>query len=134
MNGFMIQSHLKAYGFSRCNQGFQIFPDSYDERIYLYCTTKVVPYQFKRFDVVSDDSDHRFLKSQNGDDCFSNATSGVYKRIMKEWRILDQNLPESIYVRVFEKRIDLLTAAIVGAVGTPYHDGLFFFDVAFPPD
>lgn len=41
---------------------------------------------------------------------------------------------ENIYVRVFEERMDLLRAAIVGAPGTPYHDGLFFFDICFPPD
>jgi hypothetical protein len=28
--------------------------------------------------------------------------------------------------------MDLLRAAIVGPAGTPYHDGLFFFDVHFP--
>jgi ubiquitin-conjugating enzyme E2 O len=38
----------------------------------------------------------------------------------------------SIYVRVAEDRTDLLRAAIVGPKGTPYHDGLFFFDVHFP--
>jgi ubiquitin-conjugating enzyme E2 O len=41
---------------------------------------------------------------------------------------------ESIYVRVYEERIDLLRTAIVGPAGTPYHDGLFFFDVRFPSD
>lgn len=41
---------------------------------------------------------------------------------------------ESIYVRVYEDRIDLIRAAIVGPAGTPYHDGLFFFDVCFPPE
>lgn len=41
---------------------------------------------------------------------------------------------ESIYVRVYEDRMDLLGAAIVGAPGTPYHDGLFFFDIYLPPD
>jgi len=41
---------------------------------------------------------------------------------------------ETIYVRIYEERIDLLRAAIVGASGTPYHDGLFFFDVFLPPD
>lgn len=30
--------------------------------------------------------------------------------------------------------MDLLRVAIVGALGTPYHDGLFFFDIQFPPD
>lgn len=27
-----------------------------------------------------------------------------------------------------------MRAAIVGASGTPYHDGLFFFDICFPPE
>jgi ubiquitin-protein ligase len=44
------------------------------------------------------------------------------------------NYVESIYVRVYEDRIDLLRAAIVGPAGTPYHDGLFFFDVRFPSE
>lgn len=39
---------------------------------------------------------------------------------------------DTIYVRVYESRMDLLRAVIVGAEGTPYHDGLFFFDVYFP--
>lgn len=53
---------------------------------------------------------------------------------MKEWKILEKNLPESIYVRTYESRIDLLRAVIIGARGTPYHDGLFFFDIVFPSD
>ncbi|KAI4334988.1 hypothetical protein L6164_013678 [Bauhinia variegata] len=90
---------------------------------------------FNRFDVVSDDSDHSYLSSKkSGAHRFSNSGSEVFKKIMKEWRILEQNLPESIYVRVYEKRIDLLRAVIVGAAGTPYHDGLFFFDISLPPD
>ncbi|GJR22166.1 probable ubiquitin-conjugating enzyme E2 25 isoform X2 [Tanacetum coccineum] len=38
----------------------------------------------------------------------------------------------TIFVRVYESRMNLLRAAIIGAEGTPYHDGLFFFDVCFP--
>ena len=53
---------------------------------------------------------------------------------MQEWKILENNLPETIYVRVYDQRMDLLRAVIVGAAGTPYHDGLFFFDFSFPPD
>ena len=30
--------------------------------------------------------------------------------------------------------MDLLRAALVGAPGTPYHDGLFFFDIYLPPE
>jgi ubiquitin-protein ligase len=39
-----------------------------------------------------------------------------------------------IYVRVFEDRMDLIRAVIVGASGTPYQDGLFFFDFHLPPE
>ncbi|XP_061992623.1 putative ubiquitin-conjugating enzyme E2 38 [Rosa rugosa] len=85
---------------------------------------------FTRFDVVSDHSDHYYSaygkKQKYG--------GSVHKLIMKEWRILENNLPDSIYVRVYETRIDLLRAVIVGAAGTPYHDALFFFDINFPSD
>ena len=37
-----------------------------------------------------------------------------------------------IFVRAYESRMDLMRAVIVGADGTPYHDGLFFFDIYFP--
>lgn len=37
-----------------------------------------------------------------------------------------------IYVRVSENRMDLLRAVMIGPQGTPYHDGLFFFDAQFP--
>lgn len=96
--------------------------------------------EFKRFDIVSDDSDHHFLKPPDSDKnsaayftSFLKHSSQAYKKIMEQWRTLEQDLPESIYVRAYEKRIDLLRAVIVGSAGTPYHDGLFFFDITFPP-
>jgi len=88
----------------------------------------------ERFDVVSDDTDHHFLRSVTDSEEFRKVGSDVYKRIMREWKILARSLPDSIYVSVYEKRIDLLRATIVGTAGTPYHDGLFFFDIAFPHD
>ncbi|KAK1686623.1 hypothetical protein QYE76_047471 [Lolium multiflorum] len=39
---------------------------------------------------------------------------------------------ETIYTRVFEDRMDLLRVVMVGASGTPYHRGLFFFDLQLP--
>ncbi|KAF9603365.1 hypothetical protein IFM89_035500 [Coptis chinensis] len=38
----------------------------------------------------------------------------------------------TIFVGVYEERMDLLRAVIIGTPGTPYHDGLFFFDILFP--
>jgi ubiquitin-conjugating enzyme E2 O len=72
-------------------------------------------------------------KSGDEDDCFNMGTT-VYKNIMREWKILDKDLPDTIYVRVYDTRVDLLRAVLVGATGTPYRDGLFFFDIKFPPD
>ncbi|KAJ4967302.1 hypothetical protein NE237_019151 [Protea cynaroides] len=94
--------------------------------------------EFKQFDIVEDYSDHHFKKANlsgnKGHSLIINNTDKVKKKIAREWKILQENLPESIYVRVYEGRIDLLRAAIIGAAGTPYHDGLFFFDILFPSD
>ncbi|KAG9138617.1 hypothetical protein Leryth_012944 [Lithospermum erythrorhizon] len=93
--------------------------------------------EFRRFDIVSDVSDHHYIKSnESGKEMqsFANANGTVQCQIMKEWKILETDLPDSIYVRAYETRIDLLRAVIIGAPGTPYHDGLFFFDIVFPSD
>ncbi|KAL5714631.1 (E3-independent) E2 ubiquitin-conjugating enzyme [Ranunculus cassubicifolius] len=84
---------------------------------------------FQQFDSVTDASDHHFVGSNlKGKEYKEN----VMKKIMQEWKILEKNLPESIFVRVYEDRIDLLRAVIVGPPGTPYYNGLFFFDFCFP--
>lgn len=84
---------------------------------------------FKRFDGAEDYSDHHYRSLK------SLSTSKRWtKKILEQWRILENNLPETIYVRVYEKRMDLMRAVIIGAQGTPYHDGLFFFDIFFPED
>ncbi|XP_021894665.1 uncharacterized protein LOC110812246 [Carica papaya] len=87
--------------------------------------------QFKQFDIVEDHSDHYYTSR---DDSAKQSSKTWAKRVQEEWRILENNLPETILVRVYESRMDLMRAVIVGAEGTPYHDGLFFFDVFFPPD
>uniref|UniRef100_A0A0D9ZBL2 UBC core domain-containing protein n=1 Tax=Oryza glumipatula TaxID=40148 RepID=A0A0D9ZBL2_9ORYZ len=84
---------------------------------------------FSHFDVVQDFSDHYYAKNSPG-----KTSKDWVKTIQNEWRLLQKDLPESIYVRVYEDRIDLLRAAIVGPAETPYHDGLFFFDVCFPSE
>ncbi|KAI3970666.1 hypothetical protein MKX01_024313 [Papaver californicum] len=87
--------------------------------------------EFKHFGVITtenDIKDHHYFSST------STLSSTGNVKIMKEWRILERNLPCSIYVRAYEGRIDLLRAVIVGPTGTPYHDGLFFFDIKFPSD
>lgn len=83
---------------------------------------------FKQFDVVTDETDHYFASKTKNVEKTSNAWT---RKIQQEWKILEKDLPDTIYVRVYETRMDLLRAAIVGPAGTPYHDGLFFFDFQF---
>ncbi|TKY59265.1 ubiquitin-conjugating enzyme E2 24 [Spatholobus suberectus] len=89
--------------------------------------------QFKQFDVIENCPDHHFFDEGKGLS-MSQVKRGWVKKVQQEWSILEKNLPETIYVRVFGERMDLMRAAIVGASGTPYHDGLFLFDICFPPE
>ncbi|KAK8564355.1 hypothetical protein V6N12_036481 [Hibiscus sabdariffa] len=84
----------------------------------------------KRFDTAKDPLDHYFLGA-NGQ---NNNGRKWLKKVQQDWNILQNNLPDGIYVRVYEDRMDLLRAVIVGAYGTPYQDGLFFFDFHLPPE
>ncbi|KAL1366552.1 putative ubiquitin-conjugating enzyme E2 38 [Arachis ipaensis] len=85
--------------------------------------------QFKQFDVVDSFPDHFFDKQGTS---AAQRSKNWAKRIQEEWKILEENLPETVFVKVSESRMELLRAAIIGPQGTPYHDGLFFFDCFFP--
>nr|XP_043638463.1 putative ubiquitin-conjugating enzyme E2 38 [Erigeron canadensis] len=85
---------------------------------------------FKRFDTVVDYSDHLFSAESSPET--QQAPIDWVNKIQEDRRILKERLPDTIFVRVFESRMDILRAAIVGQKGTPYHDGLFFFDMCFP--
>ncbi|CAH2036537.1 unnamed protein product, partial [Thlaspi arvense] len=84
---------------------------------------------FKRFDTVDDFPDHHY--ASKGKTSKQHSKTWV-KKVQADWQILENDLPETIFVRVCESRMDLLRAVIIGAEGTPYHDGLFFFDIQFP--
>ncbi|XP_055808891.1 probable ubiquitin-conjugating enzyme E2 25 isoform X2 [Solanum dulcamara] len=84
---------------------------------------------FKKFDTVEDHSDHFYSRQASSGNVPSKNWA---KKIQEEWKILENDLPDTIFVRVYESRMDLLRAVIMGADGTPYHDGLYFFDVFFP--
>lgn len=83
----------------------------------------------KQFDTVEDYSDHYFAKESKE---VKKPPKEWMKKIQQDWKLLENDLPETIFVRVYEERMDLLRAVIVGPAGTPYHDGLFFFDFQFP--
>lgn len=85
---------------------------------------------FKHFDTAKDPLDHYFLGAYGQ----NNNGRRWFKKVQQDWSILQNNLPYTIYVRVYEDRMDLLRAVIVGAYGTPYQDGLFCFDFHLPPE
>ncbi|KAL8142529.1 hypothetical protein V2J09_015561 [Rumex salicifolius] len=85
---------------------------------------------FKHFDTAKDPLDHFFLDVNQP----RNSGRKWLKKVQQDWNILQNNLPDGIYVRVYEDRIDLLRAVLVGAYGTPYQDGLFFFDFHLPSE
>ncbi|KAK4258478.1 hypothetical protein QN277_004921 [Acacia crassicarpa] len=84
---------------------------------------------FKRFDITRDPTDHYFIGANR-----QTNSRKWFKKVQQDWSILQNNLPDGIYVRVYEDRMDLLRAVIVGAFGTPYQDGLFFFDFHLPSE
>ncbi|KAJ0230078.1 ubiquitin-conjugating enzyme E2 26 [Hirschfeldia incana] len=84
---------------------------------------------FKRFDTVEDFSDHHYASKGKASKQHSKTW---LKKVQADWKILEKDLPETIFVRACESRMDLMRAVIIGAEGTPYHDGLFFFDIHFP--
>ncbi|KAI5067889.1 hypothetical protein GOP47_0016234 [Adiantum capillus-veneris] len=85
---------------------------------------------FKQFDSVKDTTDHHFRNEASQP---SNQRRWS-KKIQQEWAMLERCLPDTIFVRVYEDRMDLMRSVIVGASGTPYHDGLFFFDLFLPAE
>ncbi|KAM0928216.1 hypothetical protein ACQ4PT_002341 [Festuca glaucescens] len=91
------------------------------------------PSNFAHFDVVQSPPDHHYL------DIMDQGSSGgkVWVRaVQKEWKILENNLPDTIYVRVYEDCMDLLGGGGGGGAETELteiSDGLFFFDLQLPP-
>lgn len=89
---------------------------------------------FKQFDTVDCHSDHYYSKPElRRVQVVKKPSKDWAKRIQHEWKVLEKDLPDTIFVRAYEDRMDLLRAVIMGPAGTPYHDGLFFFDIYFPP-
>lgn len=73
-------------------------------------------------------TDHHFLNTPR------NLNASVMRRIMKENGILRRSLPDGVFVRAWESRLDLLRVLIVGPHGTPYEFAPFVVDLQFGPD
>ncbi|KAI9445331.1 hypothetical protein H4582DRAFT_2071007 [Lactarius indigo] len=79
---------------------------------------------WKRFEVLPEaPRDHAFFNSTP-----SRPSRNFLTRLQKEYRALSSSLPESIIVRAYEDRSDLLRSLIIGPENTPYEDAPFVID------
>lgn len=62
-------------------------------------------------------------------------TRAWQRGVSREWGILRAGAPQgAMWIRCFEERMDLLRVAIAGAPGSPYHNGLYIFDIRVPAE
>ena len=80
-----------------------------------------------QFTVLEDSppADHHFINHP------SKIIAPILGRIIKEHRIMNSSLPEGVFVRTWESRLDLLRVLIVGPRDTPYELAPFMFDFYF---
>ncbi|KAI5821494.1 hypothetical protein BZA77DRAFT_289264 [Pyronema omphalodes] len=80
------------------------------------------PSRFRVLDSPIPD-DHHYKNQQS-----TTRSPAVARRIHKEHKILASSLPDGIFVRTWESRLDLLRVLIVGPRNTPYELAPFVFD------
>ncbi|KAF8167745.1 hypothetical protein B0H34DRAFT_740587 [Crassisporium funariophilum] len=80
--------------------------------------------RWKRFEILSSaPPDHAFFSSTP-----ATPSKAFLGRLRREYQVLSSSLPESILVRAFEDRTDLLRSLIIGPENTPYEDAPFVID------
>lgn len=79
---------------------------------------------WKRFEILATAPvDHAFYSTPP-----AQTSRNFLARLTKEYRALQSSLPDSILVRAFEDRTDLLRCLIIGPENTPYQDAPFVID------
>ncbi|KAG7450676.1 uncharacterized protein BT62DRAFT_927948 [Guyanagaster necrorhizus] len=85
-------------------------------------------FPWKRFDILpSAPHDHAYYASLP-----AQPSKSFLSRLQREYRILQSSLPESIIIRTYEDRADLLRSLIIGPNNTPYEDAPFVIDWMLP--
>jgi ubiquitin-conjugating enzyme E2 O len=80
--------------------------------------------QWQRFLILPNaPNDHAFLSRAS-----TTRPRSYLARLNKEYRALTSSLPETILVRAYEDRTDLLRTLIIGPENTPYEDAPFMID------
>ncbi len=89
-----------------------------------YSSYTSVPLQFAILD-CSTPIDHHYI------DQTTPLTASLMRRISKENEIMRKSLPDGIFVRTWDSRLDLLRVLIVGPYGTPYEFAPFVIDLRY---
>ncbi|CAJ0941165.1 unnamed protein product, partial [Mesorhabditis belari] len=80
------------------------------------------------FQMLPTCTSHKWLKVESA------SFNATFKRaIQKEYKMFAE-LPEGIFVRAYENRLDLLHAIIVGPRGTPFDSTPYFFEIKLPDE
>jgi ubiquitin-conjugating enzyme E2 O len=79
---------------------------------------------WKRFEILPEaPRDHAFYSVDP-----AQPNKAFLARLSKEYRVLQSSLPDSILVRAYEDRTDLMRCLIMGPENTPYEDAPFVID------
>jgi ubiquitin-conjugating enzyme E2 O len=92
----------------------------------LYCRTDLSPPSFSVLETLPPDSSPYLTPPPPA------LSTQLMKRILKEHRILESSLPDGIFVRSWESRLDLLRVLTIGPLGTPYEFAPFVIDIKIP--
>ncbi|KAF8973555.1 hypothetical protein BDZ97DRAFT_1775695 [Flammula alnicola] len=80
--------------------------------------------RWSRFEILSSaPPDHAFFSTPP-----AQPSKAFLGRLSREYRVLKSSLPDSIMVRAYEDRTDLLRSLIIGPENTPYQDAPFVID------
>lgn len=87
------------------------------------------PPEWERFAILEEaDATHHFFEQPVG-----KPNAAFLTRLQKEFKVLASALPDTILVRSYEDRMDLLRVLIIGPPGTPYVDAPHLIDLYLDP-
>ena len=83
-----------------------------------------------QFEILEGDapSSHHYASSE------TRFSSTFLRRVRKEHAMLENNLPDGIWIRTWDERLDLLRVLILGPQGTPYQSAPFLLDFKLEHD
>ncbi len=76
---------------------------------------------------IATELDNHFFRAEA-----KSAAKQLSKVLHKEYKILQENLPDGCYVKSSERSLDMLRSVVIGPSQTPYYMGFYIFDILLP--